>query len=415
MSNEIPIRHQFRPSIKGLVDSRVEAVIRSLEERVDALKASAEMVKAAKFLPSTVATQQYSPSSIRKAISAGGQAPLDVSNLPGVLLQPQRSGVSGVDALPGWNNIMSQEGALLALRPTLAMYRFDGSVSPGVWRALAATGVLQFGTRAAMSAAGNAGYMYYQTDTGWLYYDNGTNYVYLCGIDKGTNAVRLALGIGANDNSAVFYVTDRGVWWRVSAGAWTQMYVSLTIGISGTLPVTHGGSGLAALTDHAILVGSGVADITPVGPGLSNTVLHGITGADPAFSAVDLTADVTGILPAANWRVASVNLTAQNASIGDTLLYAVPAAAAGIYRVSYYLITTTAGNAVTCLATIKWTDTEQAQVVASATIDISTDADFEYGSMVLYSVASQNINYATTVSGPIGAGVYSLYLRVEAL
>ncbi len=223
MGNGNPIRRQFQPSIKGLVDPRVEAVIRSLEEQVNALKTSAEMVKAAKFVTSTIATQQYSPPAIRKAISASGEAPLDVSNLPGLLLQPQRSEVPGVDALPGWNNLMSQEGALIALRPTLAVYRFDGAASPGIWRALAAVGLLSFGLRAATPAAGSAGKMYYQTDLAVLYYDTGASYVYADGVAYGMNATRVALAVGANDNGLLWLTSDTQKLWRVVAGAWADV------------------------------------------------------------------------------------------------------------------------------------------------------------------------------------------------
>jgi hypothetical protein len=118
---------------------------------------------------------------------------------------------------------MSQEGALIALRPTLAVYRFDGAVSPGIWRALAAVGLLNFGLRAATPAAGNPGYMYYQTNVGWLFYDTGAAYVYADGIGYGTNATRAGIVVGANDNGATFLTSDTQRLWRVVAGAWADV------------------------------------------------------------------------------------------------------------------------------------------------------------------------------------------------
>lgn len=70
--------------------------------------------------------------------------------------------------------------------------------------------------------------------------------------------------------------------------------------LSGTLVVANGGTGLATLTAHALYVGNGTAAPTALPVGATNTVLHGNTGADPSFSAVVLTADVSGILPTAN-------------------------------------------------------------------------------------------------------------------
>jgi len=53
----------------------------------------------------------------------------------------------------------------------------------------------------------------------------------------------------------------------------------------GVVPVAGGGTGAATFTDHAVLVGSGTAAITPVGPGAAGTVLIGNGAADPSFSA----------------------------------------------------------------------------------------------------------------------------------
>jgi hypothetical protein len=64
-------------------------------------------------------------------------------------------------------------------------------------------------------------------------------------------------------------------------------------------------------------MGEGTAAIAPTAVGASNTLLHGNTGADPTFSAVDLTADVTGVLPIANGGSGTGTLTAHGVLLGE--------------------------------------------------------------------------------------------------
>jgi hypothetical protein len=106
----------------------------------------------------------------------------------------------------------------------------------------------------------------------------------------------------------------------------------------GTLSVGKGGTGAATLT--GMLKGNGTSAISGVtgtqwgaaywsdantvaatAAGTSNTVLHGNTGAAPSYSAVSLSADVTGILPIANGGTGSstqgwVDLTTNQTAAG---------------------------------------------------------------------------------------------------
>ena len=81
----------------------------------------------------------------------------------------------------------------------------------------------------------------------------------------------------------------------------TSPFIALTIGTGLTLagstlsvttpfttPVTvpQGGTGQVTLTNHGVLVGAGVAAVTSLAVGATNTVLHGNTGADPSFSSI---------------------------------------------------------------------------------------------------------------------------------
>lgn len=60
--------------------------------------------------------------------------------------------------------------------------------------------------------------------------------------------------------------------------------VDLTTEVTGLLPVGSGGTGLGSITDHAVMVGSGTGNVTPVGPGTNGQVLIGSTGADPVWA-----------------------------------------------------------------------------------------------------------------------------------
>lgn len=97
----------------------------------------------------------------------------------------------------------------------------------------------------------------------------------------------------------------------VSAGTWngtaiaaTKGGTGLTSGTSGGVPYFSSSTTIAssgALTANALVLGGGAgAAPTSLGAGTSTTVLHGNAGGAPTFAAVDLTADVTGVLPQAN-------------------------------------------------------------------------------------------------------------------
>lgn len=105
-------------------------------------------------------------------------------------------------------------------------------------------------------------------------------------------------------------------------GAATCNSVSLSLDVTGTLPVANGGTGIAsgtsggvlgftaagtlassiALTTNAIVLGGGAgATPTALGSlGTTTTLLHGNAAGAPTFGAVVLTTDVSGILAGAN-------------------------------------------------------------------------------------------------------------------
>jgi hypothetical protein len=110
---------------------------------------------------------------------------------------------------------------------------------------------------------------------------------------------------------------------------------------TGTLTVAHGGIGISAgtsggilgftatgtiassgvLTAHALVLGGGAgATPSPLGSlGSTTTVLHGNAAGAPTFAAVSLSADVSGLLPFANFAtLAAISLFGNGTTAGAT-------------------------------------------------------------------------------------------------
>jgi len=77
--------------------------------------------------------------------------------------------------------------------------------------------------------------------------------------------------------------------------------IGLTTHVSGTLPVANGGTGQSsALTQYGVIYGNTTSSMASTAAGTSTQVLHGNAAGAPTWSAVALTADVSGVLPVAN-------------------------------------------------------------------------------------------------------------------
>jgi hypothetical protein len=84
--------------------------------------------------------------------------------------------------------------------------------------------------------------------------------------------------------------------------------VSLTADVTGTLPIGKGGTNSAtALSGSSIIISDG-SKIVQGAAGTTTTVLHGNASGAPTYGAVDLTTDVTGILPVANGGTGAASL-----------------------------------------------------------------------------------------------------------
>jgi hypothetical protein len=77
--------------------------------------------------------------------------------------------------------------------------------------------------------------------------------------------------------------------------------VVLTADVTGTLPVTNGGTGLATVAQGDLLYGSAANTLSALAKNATATRYLANTGTanNPAWAQVDLTNGVTGTLPAA--------------------------------------------------------------------------------------------------------------------
>jgi hypothetical protein len=95
---------------------------------------------------------------------------------------------------------------------------------------------------------------------------------------SGTEALAIASATGAItfSNAYEFPIADGTASYPLTTDGSGNLDFTL-------LTVAGGGTGVATLLDHAVLVGSGTAAITPIAVGATGELLVGATGADPAF------------------------------------------------------------------------------------------------------------------------------------
>jgi hypothetical protein len=115
-------------------------------------------------------------------------------------------------------------------------------------------------------------------------------------------------------------------------------------------------------------------------------------------------------------KKASIALTSQSASIGATNIQVDGGVApAGLYRLSYYLVTTTAGTSGTVSATFGWSDIAAARTSGTGNITFGTLASPAAGTVIIQANGVANITYLTTVTAAVGSPVYALNVTLERL
>lgn len=125
-----------------------------------------------------------------------------------------------------------------------------------------------------------------------------------------SGSVRLDLGSDATGD--IFYRSSGGALSRLAAGttgyplivtsglpAWGQL--DLTVGVTGILPVSNGGTGGSSWTVGALLTGgSGSSLVQVVDVSTGNVLLSGGLGTAPSYGKVGLSTHVSGNLPVSN-------------------------------------------------------------------------------------------------------------------
>lgn len=253
-----------------------------------------------------------------------------------------------------------------------------------------------------------------------------------------TDGSQFAMGTGTSFVSPSVILTDQGfnnyipLYDTAGIGATGLLdFQGITNGATFTLPPAGGAlltssSTVALATSYTYNMATGAGGFSDGG---TRRVRFDLTGLGAGASRVMKWPDISGTpvvvgnTTAASGTLGSSSLTAQTASIASTTLLTGTSATAGMYRVSAYMKTTTAGTAGDVVKlTVSWND-GSAQTIdipwmttagAATNLDLGTlNADVQ-GSVVMYAAASQNITYTTTVT-KTGSPQYFVYVRIEKL
>jgi len=92
-----------------------------------------------------------------------------------------------------------------------------------------------------------------------------------------------AAGVTLSGTSLTADGTDADIDINITAKGTGQVIID-DLQLTTALTVPYGGTGATTLTDHGVLVGSGVGAITPLAVGTNGQVLLGSSGADPVFA-----------------------------------------------------------------------------------------------------------------------------------
>ena len=237
--------------------------------------------------------------------------------------------------------VVALDAQPLATQIQIAINRLTTGVTPFTQLALTASSYINWGTTLGTSGYGirdNAGVIEFKNSAGsWIPIGSGTGapadasfWTRVSEASLTNETVMGALGTGLVINTTTTGVptiyagvtcTNQFLRALSAIGASTCASVSLTADVTGTLPVANGGTGLTsgtsggvpyysasnvlassgALSASQIVLGGGAgASPTSLAAGTSTTLLHGNAAGSPTFSAVSLTADITGILLGAN-------------------------------------------------------------------------------------------------------------------
>lgn len=262
-------------------------------------------------------------------------------------------------------------------------------------------------------------------------------------------------------NQGVLVVYDGTNWWTERG-----------IGVPIPVGVGNGGTGRSTLTAHNVLLGEGTSPVGFAAPGTADLPLasngasadpsfhavpaatalsNGVTGSGAVVLAVSPTLTGTAALPIVTMsgkvtnyngiatvsegipaEYATIDLTAQSANLGPSTLYAVPASGQGLYRVSAYVVLTTAGSISSVLPNVQivYTDPDTntsitidatpilgaAGIGQTGALNANTVGTAASGVIVVSAKLSTTIQYQTVNYASAAAGAqYALHIKLEAL
>lgn len=154
-------------------------------------------------------------------------------------------------------------------------------------------------------------------------------WVFVAGVYVATFASRPA-DLTTNDPGFLFFATDQDTIFIWTGSTWNTTskrilfgsnYIIFAATLTGDRTYTFSDESgnfvydTAALTDHAIVLGSGGANKVKAGTlGTTTTVLHGNAAGDPSYAAVNLATDTTGTTAVANGGTGATVAPARTAS-----------------------------------------------------------------------------------------------------
>ena len=195
-----------------------------------------------------------------------------------------------------------------------------------------------------------------------------------------------------------------------TAGNSSGALLAAVHGFGATATSASPDTGISRLAAGSIAVGNGTA---------------GDTTGNLSFNKVIKYAGVATVSAGVPSELATVDLTAQSAAITATTLYSVPAAGAGMYRITWVAMITTAGTTSALGGTngfqisftsptdsVVKTDSPTTPIISAA----NTTGTSISGCEVVYAKASTNIQYAFGYSSSgTTSMVYELHCKCEYL
>ena len=111
--------------------------------------------------------------------------------------------------------------------------------------------------------------------------------------------------------------------------------------------------------------------------------------------------------------VSKVDLVAQAAAIGSTILYTVPSGGSGLFGIWTYMVTSTVGTVGTAAPSFAWNDGSAVQGFTWSQGSVSAalgSATGYFGPMLLYVIQSSDIRYQVTFNSGYDAK-YDIHIR----